>query len=63
MRANLSIDDGLLAEARKDTGIQESPALVRMALEALIQRQAGKRLIAMGGTDPSAEAGPRRRFE
>jgi Arc/MetJ family transcription regulator len=63
MRATLSIDDDILAEAKKFTGVHETPTLVRMALEALIQREAGKRLMAMGGSDPNAEAAPRRRPE
>jgi Arc/MetJ family transcription regulator len=63
MRATLTIDDEVLADAKKLTGVQETPTLVRMALEALIQREAGKRLAALGGSDPKAEAAPRRRFE
>jgi Arc/MetJ family transcription regulator len=63
MRATLSIDDDVLAEAKRFTGVHEMPTLVRMALEALIQREAGKRLMALGGSDPNAEAAPRRRPE
>ena len=62
MRATVSIDEELLAEAKRYTGVSETPALIRMALEALIQREAGKRLIALGGSDPNAMAAPRRRF-
>ena len=63
MRATLSIDDDLLADAKKYTGMPETPTVVRMALQALIQREVAKRLIALGGSDPSAEAAPRRRFD
>ena len=35
--------------------------LVKAGLEALIAREVGRRLIALGGTQPDFEAGPRRR--
>ncbi|WP_420493442.1 type II toxin-antitoxin system VapB family antitoxin [Rhizobium leguminosarum] len=35
--------------------------LVRQALETLVRVESGKRLIALGGTMPDAEAAPRRR--
>lgn len=62
MRTTLAIDDDLLAQAREATGIIEKSALVRAGLTALVQREAGRRLAAMGGSDPSAWAAPRRRF-
>ena len=62
MRATLSIDDDLLADAKKYTGMPETPTLVRMALEALIQREAGRRLAELGGTEPDLEIPPRRRW-
>jgi len=34
---------------------------VRQALETLVRVEAGKRLIALGGTMPDAAAAPRRR--
>jgi hypothetical protein len=34
------------------TGIQEKKALVRAGQEALIVREAGKRVAALGGTEP-----------
>jgi hypothetical protein len=46
MRTTLIIDDALLRRARELTGIQEKSALVRAGLEALIAREAGKRLAA-----------------
>lgn len=61
MRSTLNIDDKLIEEARQLTGIQEKTALVRAALEALIAREVGRRLAALGGTQPDFEAGPRRR--
>jgi Arc/MetJ family transcription regulator len=61
MRTTLIIDDGLLERARTLTGIQEKTALVRAGLEALIAREAGRRLAALGGTQPGMSGIPRRR--
>ncbi len=61
MRTTLIIDAGLLERARELTGIQEKTALVRAGLEALIAREAGKRLAALGGKHPEMASIPRRR--
>jgi len=61
MRTTLIIDDNLVEEARTLSGIQEKTALVHAGLKALIAREAGKRLAAMGGTQPELSAVPRRR--
>lgn len=55
------IDDALLERAREATGIREKTALVKAGLEALIAREAGKRLAALGGTQPKISGVPRRR--
>ncbi|HXF26940.1 MAG TPA: type II toxin-antitoxin system VapB family antitoxin [Bryobacteraceae bacterium] len=61
MRTTLIIDDELLQRARSLTGIEEKTALVHAGLEALIAREAGKRLAALGGTQPKLAEIPRRR--
>ena len=61
MRTTLIIDAGLLERARELTGIREKTALVRAGLEALIAREAGKRLAALGGSQPEMTSVPRRR--
>lgn len=61
LRTTLIIDENLLLRARELTGIQEKTALVRAGLEALIAREAGKRLAALGGTQPKMPNIPRRR--
>ena len=61
MRTTLIIDERLLDRARELTGIKEKTALVRAGLEALIAREAGKRLAALGGTQPKISSIPRRR--
>ncbi len=55
------VDDALLRRARELTGIEEKSALVRAGLEALIARECGKRLAALGGTQPEIADVPRRR--
>jgi Arc/MetJ family transcription regulator len=62
MRTTISLDDELLAQAQEYTGVKEKSALVRQALEALVQREAARRLARLGGSDPNAKAAPRRRF-
>jgi Arc/MetJ family transcription regulator len=61
MRTTLIIDDSLIERARELTGIREKTALVRAGLEALIAREAAKRLAALGGTEPKLRDIPRRR--
>lgn len=61
MRTTLNIDDELVAEARKLSGIREKTALVRAGLEALIARENARRLVALGGSEPQLRPIPRRR--
>ena len=61
MRTTVTIDDDLLRQAIEDTGIAEKSRLLNEALKALIRREAGRRLIEMGGTMPDLEDIPRRR--
>jgi len=61
MRTTLNIDDQLLQEAARVTGVEEKTSLVRMGLEALVRREAAKRLAALQGTDHHASAAPRKR--
>lgn len=61
MRTTVSLDDELVAEAQEYTGLAEKSALLKEALTALIEREAGRRLALLGGTDPEAKYIPRRR--
>jgi Arc/MetJ family transcription regulator len=63
MRTTVALDDALVAKAQEYTGIKEKSALLHEALKLLVAREAGRRLAAMGGSDPTATAGPRRRSE
>jgi Arc/MetJ family transcription regulator len=55
MRATVALDDDLLKEAQEYSGLTERTALLREALRALIQREAGRRLLALAGTMPELE--------
>ncbi len=61
MRTTVTIDDELLEEARRLTGIKERSVLIRMGLEALVQRECSRRLARMGGSQPDLKDIPRRR--
>ncbi|KXF79409.1 antitoxin [Paramesorhizobium deserti] len=61
MRSTINIDDSLMEKARTLTGTKETSSVIRKALETLVRVESGKRLIALGGTMPDAQAAPRRR--
>jgi len=61
MRTTLALDDELLKEAQRLTGTTEKTALVRQALQALIERESARRLAKLGGSEPAAKPVPRRR--
>lgn len=61
MRTTLNIDDQLIKRAVRLTGIQEKTQLVRLGLEALISREAAKRLARLGGSEPNLKEIRRRR--
>lgn len=61
MRTTLVLDDDLLAEAQRLTGMKEKTLLVRAGLTALIERESARRLARLGGSEPELTAIPRRR--
>ena len=63
MRTTIALDDELVRKAQEYTGIKEKTALVREALTALVQREAARRLAAMGGSVPDFPEIPRRRAQ
>ena len=63
MRTTLNIDDQLLDEAQRITGMSEKAALVREGLRALIERESARRLARLGGTEPQLESVPRRQSD
>lgn len=60
MRTTLALDDDLILEAQRLTGTKEKSALVRQALRALIERESARRLAQLAGSEPDAQASPRR---
>jgi Arc/MetJ family transcription regulator len=63
MRTTINLDDELVREARKYTGIQEKTALVHAGLRELVAKEAARRLAALGGTAPDFQLPRRRRSE
>ena len=61
MRTTVTVDDGLLARAADLTGVRERSVLLRVALQALIERESARRLARLGGTEPDLVAVTRRR--
>jgi Arc/MetJ family transcription regulator len=61
MRTTVTLDDELLAKAQELTGTTERAVLLRMGLEALVERESARRLALLGGSDPKATAARRRR--
>jgi Arc/MetJ family transcription regulator len=62
MRTTIALDDELIRQAQQYTGITEKAALIKMALTQLVQREAARRLAALGGTMPDLKPIPRRRI-
>ncbi len=60
MRTTLILDDTLIEEARRLTGIEEKTALVHKGLKELIARESSRQLAKLGGTMPKLEPIPRR---
>lgn len=63
MRTTLNIDDQLLDEAQRITGVAEKTTLVREGLRALIERESARRLARLGGSEPQLEPVPRRQSD
>ena len=61
MRTTLNLDDALLKEAGRLTGLEERTALIHEGLRALIARESARRLARLGGTQPKLRPVPRRR--
>jgi Arc/MetJ family transcription regulator len=61
MRTTLNLDDELLAEALRLTGLDEKTAVIHEGLRTLIAREKSRRLARLGGSEPQLSAVPRRR--
>jgi Arc/MetJ family transcription regulator len=63
MRTTVALDDELLSDAQRLTGLKERTALLREALKALVERESARRLARLGGSEPDLCPIPRRRAE
>ena len=61
MRTTITLDDALLKKAEQAIGSSKRSVVIHEALKALIQREAARRLIQLGGSVPHAQLPPRRR--
>jgi Arc/MetJ family transcription regulator len=62
MRTTLNINDTLIEEASRLTGIKEKTALVKLGLEILIARESSRRLAKLGGSEKDLKKIPRRKM-
>ena len=63
MRTTVNLDEALLDEAQRITGLTERTALIREGLKALIERESARRLARLGGSEPQVKRIPRRRSQ
>ena len=63
MRTTMILDDALVEEARKLTGIREKTALVHRGLQELIARESARLLASLGGSSSKLRPIPRRRTQ
>ena len=63
MRTSINIVDALLHKATRLTGIKDKTLLLKLGLEALIQRENSKKLARFGGTEKKLMRIPRRRMQ
>jgi hypothetical protein len=60
MRITVDLDPERVARAKQLSGIADVTELIHAALALLVSREAGRRLVALGGTEPTLR-GPRPR--
>jgi Arc/MetJ family transcription regulator len=61
MRTTVNLDESLLEEAKRLSGIEEKTAVIHEGLRALISLESARRLAALGGTMKRLRQAPRRR--
>jgi Arc/MetJ family transcription regulator len=61
MRTTINLDDELLTEAQRITGMKERTAVIHEGLKALIERESARRLARLGGSERQLRHIPRRR--
>lgn len=61
MRTTLNLNEDLLKQAARLSGITEKTAVIHAGLEALVARESAKRLATLGGNEPRLRKIRRRR--
>jgi Arc/MetJ family transcription regulator len=61
-RITVTLENDLIRNAQAFTGIKEKSALIRIALAQLVEREAARRLPALGGTMPDLKRVPSRKL-
>ncbi len=61
MRTTINLDEQLLGEAQRITGMKERTALIHAGLRALIERESARRLARLAGSEPELTPVARRR--
>lgn len=61
MRTTLNLDDALLKEAQRLSGLSGKTAVIHAGLRALIARESARRLAALGGSERALKPIRRRR--
>ena len=61
MRTTLNIDDAMIKEAARLTGVFEKTSLVRLGLKALIVKESARRLAELGGSEKNLRPIARRK--
>ncbi|WP_245969594.1 type II toxin-antitoxin system VapB family antitoxin [Thiocapsa rosea] len=59
----MTLDDNLLEEAQRLTGLTRRKDLIQEGLKALIARESARRLARLGGSEPQVEPIQRHRFD
>lgn len=63
MRITVDVDEALLDQAQRLTGLRERNALIREGLKALIERESVRRLARLGGAESGLQPIARRRSD
>jgi Arc/MetJ family transcription regulator len=61
MRTTLNLDEDLIREAGRLSGLRAKTEVIHEGLRALITRESARRLAALGGSMPAVKTPPRRR--
>lgn len=61
MRMTINLDEQLVGEAQRISGVNERTAVIHEGLRALIQRESARRLARLGGSEPKLKPVPRRK--